>query len=317
MAKKNVWVQDLQKGRRVEEFFAVGQINKAKKKSGEDYLRFIIVDKTGHLEARIWDDKLASKMEMEISEGQIIQIRGVVVEYGGLQIHVDNYSVEDSTSFQEEDFRPFTKRDLRLMWNEITAIIEEINNPYIKELLSKIYGENQSSIMQCVAGKKVHHNYGGGLLEHTLEVVDFCKVASKHQVNINSDVLLAGALLHDVGKIFEYDHSKITYDTTISGKLLGGHVILGRDFIRDNYPADFPEKVAIVLEHLILSHHGQKEWGAVEEPKIIEAITLHYADLMSARINQAGLILSEASEGEWSMYDKFLGTSLFLHGLKP
>lgn len=308
---KSIWIKELEKGQRIEEYFAISQLATAKKKSGEYYLRFTLSDKTGQLEARVWDGNLLARMEKEAKDGDIVLIKAVVAEYGGLQLHVDNFWQVERSMLNEEDFRPFTPKDLGLMWDEAMSAIEKVSIDALRELLLGIYNENRQGIIYCVAGKRVHHNYGGGLLEHTLEVLDYCKIAAKHQPKINKDILVAGALLHDIGKLFEYDCQSVTYDNTLRGKLLGGHIVLGRDFIRENYPQDFPEELGLALEHLILSHHGFKEWGAVEEPKTIEAVALHCADLLSARVNQAGLILKDVAAGEWSSFDKFLGTSLY------
>ncbi|MEW6624377.1 MAG: HD domain-containing protein [Bacillota bacterium] len=312
---KSSWVESLQKGERIEDCFVVSQFNVAKKRSGENYLRFTIADKTGQLEARVWDEGLASRMETQVSEGEIVQIKGVVAEYGGLQVHVEGFSIVKQDEISHEDFRPFTTKNLEDMWKAMIGHMEIIKTPPLRTLLEKVFFENKEAVCLCVAGKKIHHSYGGGLLEHTLEVVDLCRTAFNHQPQkINQDILVAGALLHDIGKIFEYDCSKITYDMTEVAKMLGGHIVLGRDFIKSYYDAGFPQDLSIMLEHIILSHHGIREWGAVEEPKTIEAITIHYADLMSARINQAALAVENTPTGKWTPYDKYLGTSLYYHG---
>ncbi len=311
---KKIWVENLSKGQKIEEHFVVTQMNLAKKKSGENYLRFTILDKSGNLEARVWDELMASRMENEIKDGQIVFIKGMVTEYGGLQVHVNDYVLSEQEQFSMEDFRPFTSKDINVMWNELLEYMKQVENEELRALLKNVFANNKEAFCQCVAGRRIHHNYGGGLLEHTLEVLDFCNTALAHQPKINKDILFTGALLHDIGKIFEYDFMKISCESTLRGKLLGGHIILGRDFIRESYPDNFPENFQIALEHLILSHHGIKEWGAVEEPKTMEAVVLHQADLMSARINQVALIVEAVDEGSWSNFDRFMGTELFYYG---
>jgi 3'-5' exoribonuclease len=167
----------------------------------------------------------------------------------------------------------------------------------------------------CVGGKLIHHNYLGGLLEHTMEVADYCELIYKLQgQNMNRDILIAGAILHDVGKVFEYKKNSITFAFTEESKMLGGHIILGRDFIIKNYPSCLSTIIRQHLEHLILSHHGKKEWGAVIEPQTLEAIALHQADLNSARVNQADILVEKTNEqDEWTEFDKYMQKSIKLY----
>lgn len=232
-------------------------------------------------------------------------VRGTVTEFNGLQISIDSCLKTDKEQLDLSDFRPTTNKDLFQLMNKFKEKILQVINPHLKALLLQIFTpELMKAFAQATAARTVHHAYGGGLLEHTLEVMDYCsKIIELQGDALNGDLLLTGAVLHDIGKLWEYDQQDIAFQRTEAGKLLGGHVILGHDFLRCQIGLlkDFPEELAMHLDHLILSHHGQREWGAVEEPRTVEAVALHYADLLSARINQASRALkSHKKNAHWA-----------------
>jgi len=314
---KTQWVKSLHPGLEVATYFGVFDISLAKTKNGLKYLKLLLGDRTGTIEARVWDPDLAEEVYHMLAPGDIAVIRGTVIEFNGLQINVEHCRKTDKSRLNLNDFRPTTEKDIPALLKEFTAKISKVANPYLKTLLETIFEPKfLEQFAHATAARKIHHCYAGGLLEHTIEVMEYCfKVIEVQGEFIDPDLLITGAAIHDLGKLWEYDQNGFTFQRTKEGRLLGGHVILGRDFLREKVKLvkNFPKELSLHLEHLILSHHGQREWGAVEEPKTLEAIALHHADLLSARINQVGcLIKNHIGSTCWTNYDRYLGRSLFV-----
>lgn len=314
---KSLWVKNLQPGVEVATYFGVFDSNMAKTKTGTKYLKLLLGDRTGTVEARVWDSVLAEDLYRMVIPGDVVVIHGTVIEYNGLQINVEHCEKADKSRFDLNDFRPATEKSIPTLLAKLTQGIKQITDPHLKSLLELVFEPDLlTNFTQATAARKIHHAYGGGLLEHTLEVMEYCfKIVEIQGELLDPNLLLTGAVLHDIGKLWEYDQDGLTFQRTEAGCLLGGHVILGRDFLREKIALlnNFPTRLALNLEHLILSHHGQREWGAVEEPKTIEAVALHHADLLSARLNQVThFVKSHIGTASWTNYNKSLGRSLFV-----
>ncbi len=314
---KSQWVRTLRTGVEVSSYFGIFNINIGKTKSGSKFLKLLVGDRTGTLEGRVWDSALTEDLYQTLSLGDIVIIRGSVTEFNGLQVNIDTCTKVEKDQVELNDFRPCTDKDTAVMLKEFQRQLAEVTTPPLRSLLENIFNPDfLNDFSRATAAKTIHHAYGGGLLEHTLEVMSYCeKIYELQGEAINRDLLITGATLHDIGKIWEYDQECLSFNRTEKGRLLGGHVILGYDFLREKIAQvdGFPESLALHLEHLILSHHGQKEWGAVEEPHSVEAVALHYADLMSARLNQVSkLVESYQGSENWTNYDRRLGRSLYV-----
>jgi 3'-5' exoribonuclease len=313
---KKQWVKGLRPGLQVASHFGVFDLGLAKTKSGAKYLRITLGDRTGTVEARVWDSGLAEDLCRAIAPGDVAAVSGTVVEFNGLQINVESCLKTERSQIDLDDYRPCTEKDTGEMLARFTGITDRVANPWLRDLLAcTLTPEVLPQFARATAARVIHHAYGGGLLEHTLEVLEYClKILEVQGEGMDPDVLVTGAALHDIGKLREYDQDGLDFRRTDAGRLLGGHVILGRDLVRDRLASlpGFPDRTALHLEHLILSHHGQREWGAVEEPRTLEAFALHQADLLSARLNQAARVVKSRLDGaDWTPYDKHLGRSLF------
>ena len=314
---KTQWVKGLQPGHDVATYFGIFDMSIGKTKSGAKFLKLLIGDRTGTVEGRVWDPALAEDLYRELSPGDVAIVHGTVTEFNGLQVNIEVCLKADKSELDLNDFRPVTERDIPEMRAKFTSLAGRVSDPHLKRLLEAVFTPGfLDSFSTATAARQVHHAYGGGLLEHTLEVMEYCsKVIEVQGERLNGDLLLTGAVLHNVGKLWEYDQSGLTFRRTGVGQLLGGHVILGHDFLREKLAEieGFPEGLALHLDHLILSHHGQREWGAVEEPRTIEAVALHHADLMSARINQVGqMVKSHKGPDAWTSFDRRLGRSIYV-----
>lgn len=285
-------------------------------KKGSYYLSLILKDNTGLIQARIWD----SIDEINVEIGEIVLVEGTISEYkGNLQINITSL---EKVAEQEVDlfrFLPKTQKDFSLLIHSLNKTIKEVTNPHLSKLLTLVFGSASSlkhKFYLAPAGKSIHHAYAGGLLEHSLEVADLCKLLVNFNTpKIDRDLLLTGAVLHDLGKIEEYNIYNAAFVQTDQG-ILKGHIILGLEIIKEviDYIDNFPNKLRLLLEHMIISHHGRQEWGSPIEPKTIEAIILHYADLMSCRVNHALQIMENHrdQDSSWSKWDRILNSSLYL-----
>lgn len=305
---KDYWVSNLKAGMTVSNILlAVISIEQAKTRTGSDYLKILLSDKTGIIDARVWDEMHVKEMLESVSTDSVVSVSGEVVEYNGLQLHVHSFSVVSKRECNIIDFIPSSSHCIEKMKMELNEYITSLQSNSIRDFLGNIFsGSFLDDFSLAVGGRIIHHNYLGGLLEHTLEVADHCESAYKMQgKNISRDILLAGALMHDIGKVFEYNKDSFTFNITEEARMVGGHILLGRDYIK-NTSNNLSNDIMQHLEHMILSHHGKKEWGAVVEPQTLEAVTLHYADLLSARVNQVSLIIDRDGNEDWTDYDRYL-----------
>lgn len=314
---KSQWVKTLRPGLEVASYFGIFNLNIGKTKNGAKFLKVQLGDKTGVVEGRVWDSTLAEDLYRTLSLGDIVIVQGIVTEFNGLQLNLETCTKVDKEHVELNDFRPCTDKDIPTLLENFQLQLNRVTDPSLSSLLEAIFDTDfLADFSRATAARTIHHAYGGGLLEHTLEVMIYCsKICEIQGEAINSDLLITGATLHDIGKMWEYDQECLSFNHTEDGRLLGGHVILGYDFLRQQIAKikDFPENLARQLLHMILSHHGLKEWGAVEEPHTVEAVALHYADLMSARINQVSqLVKSHQGTEHWTSFDRFLGRSLYV-----
>ncbi len=318
---KTQWVNALRSGDDVSSYFGIIDLNIGRTKSGSKFLKIRLGDRTGTVEGRVWDSALAEDLYQTLATGDIVIVQGTVTEFNGLQLNLDTCIKVDKEHVELNDFRPCTEKDISLMLDDFKKLLAEVNDPHLKPLLAAIFDTDfLVEFSRATAAKSIHHAYGGGLLEHTLEVMHYCcQVCQIQGEGVNRDLLLTGAALHDIGKMWEYDQEGLSFNRTEEGRLLGGHVILGYDFLQKQISLinGFPKKLALHLSHLILSHHGQKEWGAAEEPHTLEAVALHYADLLSARVNQVSqLVKSYSGSDNWTNYDHNLGRSIYVPDIK-
>lgn len=317
---KKQFIKDLSVGDKVKSLFGVSQkilanFAPSSPKAPGQFMKLQLMDASGTIEGRVWDNAL--EIAKLFDEGDVVFLEGVVTEFNGLQINISKIKKWDKT-VDPSYFQPSTKKDRKMMAMTLEKTISSIQNPHLRNLLVHIFSLKHVlwSYLNAPAAKKIHHAYVGGLLEHSLEVVQICEnIASDYNDIIDRDLLITGALLHDIGKIKEYDLKSIFFEMTDEGKLLG-HIILGKEFIDSNINEirEFPEELRLALNHMIISHHGEKEWGSPEVPKTIEAFSLFHADLLSARLNQFATLISDNKDDTslWTSWDKFLSRSIYL-----
>lgn len=285
-------------------------------RAGEKFLRLLLGDVSGTMKGIIWDINMLPE---PVKSGDVLFIKGDVTEYHGPQIVVREARKLDPEHVNRRLFQPVSKQDPQEMLSELKDIItKNVKDPFLLKLLRLFFSDRDFVRKFAVtpAAKTIHHNYIGGLLEHTLETVSFClHIAEMYPDQVQADLLVTGAILHDIGKIEEYDPASFNFDITDKGKLIG-HITLGKELLNEKIAEikDFPQQLKLELEHIILSHHGQREWGSPEIPKTIHAYCVFHADLLGARLNQFVTVMNKKAtgEGDWTEWDRFLERSVYV-----
>jgi 3'-5' exoribonuclease len=318
--KEKQFIQDLVPNMAVDTVFAVTRKNVRKNKNGGEYCSLSLSDKTGNIEAVMWTEEF--KNSGMFGEGDFVRASGQVSEYrGSKQLTLHKITrISDASLYDERDFIKVTSKDTKEMFAQLSAYIEEVENPYIKELLHSFFSDSDFTQKFCTAtaAAKNHHAYGGGLLEHTLYVTKISAYLYGLYDNLNKDLLISGSILHDIGKIEEYDMG-VAIKMNNTGKLIG-HIVIAYHWIEQKIAgiSGFPEDIRQRLLHIILSHHGFQEYGSPKEPKILEAFVVYHADHLDADINGFNTIVSESpDEEEWSSYAKNFERSILLKKLDP
>jgi len=298
----------------VDHFLLVRRLDVRSTRSGSDFLSTELGDKTTSLNANVWEgfSEIVSKGKI----GDVVRAKGTIEEYqGNLQIRVSSIRLATSKDgVSPKDFLPRSKRDLKVMQQEFKQRIANISNEYIKKLLEQIYTEERfEQFSTAPAGKSWHHAYIHGLIEHTLEIIKLCELMCEFHPELNKDLLLAGAMMHDIGKIEELSYDS-AFEYTDKGKLVG-HIVIASNLIRDEIKKidGFPADLENNLVHLILSHQGKLEHASPVVPKTAEAIALYQADELSAKVNAyKNVIESEIKAGSnWTRFIQLAGTDLY------
>lgn len=280
-----------------------------------DFLSLTLLDATGRISAKVFDDVARQRSEFE--EGEFVKVKARASTYNGrLQLVVEtirrvNAAQDRAVGFREEDCVPSAPRPIDEMWADLQALVAGISSAPLRELLARVIARHEANLRVWPAAQVVHHAYRGGYLEHSLKIASV-GVALARAYGANPDLVIAGALLHDIGKVQE-----LAYDGTTSysreGRLLG-HIALGAIIVRDAALGiqGFPPDLLTEIEHLILSHHGSKDLGSPVEPMTVEAFILAMADDLDAKIHQIRQATSEdTGDGEFTAYQPRLGRVLW------
>lgn len=308
------YIDSLHEGERVTSIYMCKQKNAATTKNGKPYENVLLQDRTGTLDAKIWEPN--SMGIEEFGALDFIEVQGEVTVFNGaMQMSIKRARKCAEGEFDMKDFLPVSSRDIEQMYTELMALKNKVGNTYLRTLLDSFFVEDAELIKNFKlhsAAKSVHHGFVGGLLEHTLGVTTLCDCFADRYPMLNRDLLLTGAMLHDIGKLKELSDFP-TNDYTDDGQLLG-HIIIGVEMIgnRASKIEGFPPRLEAELKHLIVSHHGEYEYGSPKKPAIMEAFALNFADNMDAKMETLKEILStpQAQNGEWLGFQKMLDTNV-------
>jgi 3'-5' exoribonuclease len=309
-------VSDLAVNARVDSSFAVKSRSLAafRNKPGQ-YLNLTLADRTGEIAARAWDN--AERIADCCAPGSVVRVRGRAEEYQGkLQLIVEAVEEVAPSEVDPADYLPCSRRDPMEMMEEVDAAIESVTNPHLKALLKAFFSDTgfRNRFAHAAGAKSLHHSFVSGLLEHTVSAMRILWTVRESHPELDRDLLTAGALLHDIGKIEELT-TGVTIDYTDTGRLLG-HTVLTDRMVRERLAGlpGFPESLADTLMHMLLSHHGQKEYGAPIVPMTAEACALHYADNLDAHVQYFSQVVAEGagSGNRWSDYQRLFDRYIYL-----
>lgn len=309
------YIETLREGERIQEIYLCRQRTTAMTKTGKEYENVILQDKTGSLDAKIWDPHSMGIDEFDALD--YVEVNGDVTVFNGqTQLSIKRARKISETDVDPTNYLPCTNKNIDEMMMELTKFIAGVNNPYYKQVLTKLFIDNTEfaeAFKKHSAAKSVHHGFIGGLLEHTLSVAKMCEFFAKQYPILNRDLLMTSAICHDIGKVYELSDFPMN-DYTDAGQLLG-HIVMGSEMlgkIMDSIP-DFPTKLKNELKHCILAHHGELEYGSPKKPALIEAMALNLADNADAKIETMTELLnsnSSASSDQWLGYNRLLETNV-------
>ena len=283
---RSKYINVFTEGDGITEHFLIENKNLATARNGKPYINLTLRDKTGTISAKVWDD--ADLIFKQITSSQFVEVSGLVESFQGKpQLKVISIKSLKPEKIDMGDFIASTTKDIEKTFKELTDLCSTVKDGNLKGLLDAFFADIDfvARFKKSPAAKSIHHTYIGGLLEHTLSIMQICDKLAVHFGGINRDLLLTGAFFHDIGKIYELQ-TATTFDYTTEGSLIG-HVVIGYQMVQMAISKikDFPDKLRIELGHLILSHQGKLEFGAPVVPKCAEALILHYADDCDVRIN--------------------------------
>jgi 3'-5' exoribonuclease len=303
---ERTFIKEIRENEIVEGVFWVKEKATPLSRSGAPYLRVRLADRTGEIEGRVWDgvEEFADLFERD----DFIRIKAQATSYQDrVQLNIKSIKKVKDTEVSLDEFLPSSLRDPEEMLAELIEIGQGIENDYLKQLvMAFLENEEFTALFKRAPGaKRLHHSFLGGLLEHTLSVVNLIQKLKGYYEGINHDLLLAGGVLHDIGKVYELSYER-SFDYTDVGRLVG-HIVMGVEMVDKEIAGieGFPVELAMLMKHLLLSHHGQYEWGSPTRPMTLEAQILHHLDDLDAKVKGIQEFMQKAQEGAtWTDYHR-------------
>ena len=314
----HLWIKEIQEEERVSGCYLVKEKRVLKTRNGKSFLSLTLADKTGEIPAKVWER--AEELATLFQEGDIIQIDGHAGSYRD-QIQITISGLDPLKEKPDpEIFLESTLEDPSQMMRSLREILRGVEDVNLKGLVDSFLGDRKfvARFKKAPAAKSFHHSYLGGLLEHTLSVCQMAIQVAAHYPQLNRDLLITSAFLHDIGKIKELGYD-LQIDYTDEGRLVG-HVVLSVTMVDEKLRGlnAFPEPLAIRLKHLILSHHGQYDFGSPKEPKFLEAFALNLIDDLDAKINGLSRFMErDRHEGVWTEFNRMFGKYFLKGNIQP
>ena len=305
---KSAYVSGLSADQIVTSYFLVQAKEVRSTREGKPYLRLELGDRTGAIEARMWDR--FEEAAGEISRDDIVKVQARVEVYRNKpQLALDKLRLAKPEEVDLADFLPCTTADVEKMYEELRQYAGSIGNPWLRRLVAGVIEDPAlaSKLKRAPAAKMMHHAYLGGLLEHVVSLCGLARLVAAHYGDLDADVLLAGVILHDIGKLEELCYERAIAYTT-EGQLLG-HIVMELETVNQKMDAipGFPSALKTVVQHLLISHHGQYEFGSPKLPMIREALVLHYLDDLDSKLAAIRAALGSGGEDGWSAFSAALG----------
>ena len=306
------FIKDYKEGDRVSDIYLCKHKQSAVTKNGKPYESVILQDKTGTVDAKIWDPNSAGIEDFEALD--YVEVYGDVTSFqNALQVNIKRARLCREGEYDPANYLPVSKKDISAMYKELLRYIGGIENTYLKKLLEAFFVEDEAFIaafQKSSAAKSVHHCFMGGLLEHTLSVVKLCEYYCKTYPMLKRDLLLTAAMCHDIGKTRELSLFPQN-DYTDDGQLLG-HIVMGAEMIGEKVRTipGFPPVLESQLKHCILAHHGEYEYGSPKKPALMEALALNLADNTDAKLETFTEILESTAETGWLGFNRLFESNL-------
>ncbi|MBZ5552348.1 MAG: HD domain-containing protein [Acidobacteriia bacterium] len=317
---KQKFIRDFEANSVITETFLVRAKELRSKKSGEPYLSLVLSDKTGDLDAKMWDN--VEEFDPLFDKDHFIKAKGLVQIYRNkpqMTLHKLRRVEDHEVDFM--DFFPSTSKDVEQMYAELLDVVAGFTQQPLQAVMQELLLDSDvmCRLKRAPAAKSMHHAYLGGLLEHIVSLCRLARLVGQNYQNINLDLLLAGAILHDIGKIYELSYER-GFGYSTKGQLLG-HMVLELEMINGviaRHP-DFPAELKTMLAHLIISHHGEYEFGSPKLPMTVEALILHKLDDLDSKIQAMQWMIERDSslEGEWTSYSQILQRPIFRGPRRP
>lgn len=313
------YISTFQEGDRIGDVYLCKHRQSATSRNGKTYENVTLQDKTGSIDCKIWDPE-SSGIE-EFGPLSYIYVNGEVTSFNNnLQLNIKRARIAHADEYKASDYLPVSEKDPEQMYSLLMESLGRVKNPWLSQLIAKYFGsaDFKDAFMKHSAAKTVHHGFVGGLLEHTLSVVNLCEYYCSRYPYLNHDLLITAAAFHDVGKLKEIS-SFPENDYTDDGQLLG-HIVMGSELVGYGCRTikNFPHKLQSELQHCILAHHGELEYGSPKKPALPEALALNLADNTDARLEtMKELIASDAKStapGNWMGYNKLFESNVRASG---
>ena len=307
------FIESLREGERLNDVYLCKYKQSAVTKNGKPYENVILQDKTGTIDAKIWEPNSMGIDDFDMMD--YVAVVGDVSSFqGALQVSIKRVRKVREGEYDPANYLPVSEYGIEDMYKQLLTFVNGIKNPYLSKVVKHFFVDDVEFVKQfkfSSAAKSVHHGFVGGLLEHTLSVLKLCQFYVKQYPIINEDLLYAAALCHDIGKVYELSAFPMN-DYTDDGQLLG-HIVMGCEMVGEQIRSipDFPKKLGNELKHCILAHHGELEFGSPKKPALVEAVALNFADNTDAKMETLKEIFRAAGEtNDWLGYNRLLESNI-------
>ncbi|MCQ2549971.1 MAG: HD domain-containing protein [Lachnospiraceae bacterium] len=306
------YIKDFREGDRVSDIYLCKHKQSAVTKNGKPYDNVILQDKTGTVDAKIWDPNSAGICDFDKMD--YVEVFGDITSFqGALQLNIKRVRVCREGEYNPADYLPVSKKNIDEMYQELIQIIGTIQNPHLHTLLESIFRKDEQFVKKfrkSSAAKSVHHGFVGGLLEHTLSVTKLCQYYCSTYPMLKRDLLLTAAMCHDIGKVKELSDFPEN-DYTDAGQFLG-HIVMGCEMVGEKIKQieGFPALLEAELKHCILAHHGEYEFGSPKKPAIMEAVALNFADNTDAKMETFTELLENTTETGWLGFNRLFDSNV-------
>ncbi len=307
------FIETLREGERINDVYLCKYKQSAVTKNGKPYENVILQDKTGTIDAKIWEPNSMGIDDFDMMD--YVAVVGDVSSFqGALQVSIKRVRKVREGEYDPSNYLPVSEYDIEDMYKQLLTFVNGIKNPYLFKIVKHFFVDDAEFVKQfkfSSAAKSVHHGFVGGLLEHTLSVLKLCQFYVKQYPILNEDLLYTAALCHDIGKVYELSAFPLN-DYTDDGQLLG-HIVMGCEMVGEQIRSipGFPKKLGNELKHCILAHHGELEFGSPKKPALVEAVALNFADNTDAKMETMKEIFKAAGDNnEWLGFNRLLDSNI-------